>query len=393
MLSRLMFTAAVPAAPTTLSFVADWRLDPVVLVCAAGGAWAYLAGVRRVARAGGRWPRRRVVAFVAGGLGSLVWTTMGWPAVYGPVLFSVYATQAIVLLTVVPFLLALGRPLGLARESLRPAASARLDAVLSSRAARVVTVPVVSPLLLAVVPFVVFFTGVYPATLADPALLWLLQLALVVIGLIVLVPLWESDAVAARVAYPVALLFAFIELLADALPGIVIRLDTKVIGAASLAGLGRSWGPSLLRDQQIGGDLLWCIGEAVDVPFLALLLIAWARSDAREAARIDRDLDRAAALDRAALHRATALDRAAPDRAAPDRAAPDRAAPDRAAPDRAGLDRAAPDHAAPASTTGPSPAPVEMNRPWWETDASVFGDRAGQFERPDRPRPRADTDG
>jgi cytochrome c oxidase assembly factor CtaG len=215
---------------------------------------------------------------------------------------------------------------------------ARLDAVLASRIGRAFTVPVVSPLLLAVVPFVVFFTGVYPASLANPGLLWLLHLGLVAIGLVVLVPLWESDAVAARVAYPVALLFAFIELLADAVPGIVIRLNTHVIGATYLAGLGRSWGNSLLRDQQIGGDLLWCIGEAVDIPFLALLLFAWVRSDARDAARIDDALDLSHDDGRASV-------------------------------EPAGMDRV-------------DAGRVEMFRPWWETDASVFGDRAGRFERP-----------
>jgi cytochrome c oxidase assembly factor CtaG len=314
-------------APTALSFLADWRVDPVMLVFVSGCAAAYLVGVRRIARSGGRWPRRRVAGFLVG-VASLVWTSMGWPALYGSVLFSVYAMQLIVLLTVVPFLLALGRPLELARTSLGTAGLVRLDAVLSSRPGRVFTVPVVSPLLLAVVPFVVFFTGMYPASLSHLGLLWLLHLGLVLVGLVVLVPLWESDAVAARVAYPLALLFAFIELLADAVPGIVIRLNTHVIALGYLSGLGRPWGPSLLRDQQIGGDLLWCIGEAVDVPFLALLLFAWVRSDAREAARIDDALD-------------------------------------------------------PASAGRAGSAPVEMGRPWWETDASVFGDRAGQFEHRD----------
>src|SRR5690349_24636591 len=107
-----------------------------MLAFAAGCAVTYLAGVRRVSLSGRRWPRRRTAGFAIG-LASLAWTSMGWPAVYGPVLFSVYATQLIVMLTVVPFLLALGRPLELARESLRPAGLARLDAVLSSRPGRI----------------------------------------------------------------------------------------------------------------------------------------------------------------------------------------------------------------------------------------------------------------
>jgi putative membrane protein len=272
-------------------------------------------------------------------------TGLGWPAVYAPALFSVYAWQIVALLMVVPLLLALGRPVELAMAALDGTGAARLRRVLDSRPARLFTVPVVSPLLLAVIPFVVFFTPWYPATLRHPALHVASNLLLLAIGMAVLLPLREAGTIAARVPYAIALLFAFIELLADAVPGIIIRLDTHVIAAAQLT---RPWGASLLHDQQLGGDLLWCIGEAIDVPFLALLAVAWYRSDARHAQQVDLALD-AAALDAAALD-AAALDAAA-----------DRA-PDPATGEQAG---------------------GELTRPWWEQDASVFGDRAGQYRRRD----------
>jgi putative copper resistance protein D len=295
-------------------------------VAAASG---YLAGVARIRRTGGSWPLGRTLSFVVLGLGGLAVTAMGWPAVYAPELFSVYAAQVTVLLLVVPFLLALGRPIGLAMAALPPRGVARLRSVLGSRPARLFTVPVVSPLLLAVVPFLIFFTPLFEWSLTHPAVLPILRVALLVIGLAVLLPLWEADTLDARVPYAVALLFAFIELLADAVPGIVVRLDTHVIAAGYFAALGHSW-VTPLHDQQLGGDLLWCVGEAIDVPFLAMLVLQWVRSDARDAARIDR-----------------ALDQAAP-------ASPSPALPE-------------PDH--------------DPGRPWWETDASVFGDRAGQYER------------
>jgi putative copper resistance protein D len=91
-----------------------------------------------------------------------------------------------------------------------------------------------------------------------------------------------------------ALLFGLIELLADAVPGIVIRLDAHVIAAAYFAASAQAWAPSPLHDQQLGGDLLWCIGEAIDVPFLAVLLMQWIRSDAREARHVDQILDASA---------------------------------------------------------------------------------------------------
>jgi putative membrane protein len=328
-----------PPAPTAWSLFLDWRLDPLAAAFVAVAAWAYLAGVRRVRRDGGHWSRGYTLTFLVAGLGGLAWTSMGWAAVYGEALFSVYAVQLVTLLMVVPFLLALGRPLALAQQALGPRGRDRLAAVLDSRPARLFTVPVVSPLLLAVIPFVVFFTGLFPASLTEPGLRWPLHLALVLIGLGVMVPIWESEAVAARIAYPIALLFAFIELLADAVPGIVIRLETHIFALSYFTSLARPWGSGLLDDQQLGGDLLWCIGEAVDLPFLVLLLVAWIRSDAREAARVDRALD--------------ALTPAAPSAPA-------------------------------AASGGVMPAePTGTTRPWWELDASVFGDRADQFRRSD----------
>ncbi len=315
-----------PAAPTLSAAWTVWRFDPLVASILTLAAVTYLYGVAAVRRRGRSWPVSRTVAFLAFGLGGAAVTGLGWPAVYARVLFSVYALRLVLLLMVVPLLVALGRPVELAMTALREGGAARLRRALDSRPARLFTVPVISPLLLAVLPFAVFFTGWYPATLRHPVLGSLTDVLLLVAGLAVLVPLWEAGTIAAHVPYALALLFGFMELLADAVPGIVIRLDTHVLAAAELT---RTWGPSLLHDQQLGGDLLWCIGEAIDVPFLALLAIQWYRSDARQAAQVDELLDTAPA-----------------------------GGPSDGDPDR------------------------DETRPWWEQDASVFGDRAAQYRRP-----------
>jgi putative copper resistance protein D len=336
MVARTLAYAA-PAQPTLSGAWHSWSLDPVILVIVIGAASAYLAGVRRAARTGTRWPAARTVAFLGPGLLGLVYLTMGWPAVYARVLFSVHAVQLIALLMVVPFLLALGRPIQLAQAALPAGAARRFDAALHSRYARFLTVPVVSPLLLAVVPIVIYFTPLYPLTLTNPVAASISRVALLVIGLAVLVPLWEAGTINVHVPYALALFFSLIELLADAVPGIVIRLDTHVIAAGFYGGLGLAWGSSPLGDQHLGGDLLWCIGEAIDVPVLALLVVQWVRADARDAARVDLALDRAQA-----------------------------AGPP------------------PGAHADDEPARVEddgLGRPWWESDASVFGDRAGAYQR------------
>ena len=282
---------------------------------AAGGL--YLWGVSRVRS----WPLRDTAAFLVLGVGSLVAVSLE-----APVRFSVYAVELMALLLVVPFLMALGHPLRLALAALPPAGAERLRAALAGPAVRLFTQPIVGPLLLAVLPFAVFFTALMPASLEHPIVLSLLHLVLLLIGVGVLVPLWESQSLDARIPYALALLIAFIELLADALPGIIVRLDTHVLAAGHFAGLHP------LRDQQIGGDLLWGLGEVIDLPFLILLLVQWVRTDAKDARLVDEALDARTAV-------ATG---ASP---SPAREAAADAAPD-------------------------------WERPWWETDASVFGDRA-----------------
>lgn len=303
-------------------------LSPELIGSAVAVATAalYLWGVRRV----GSWPLRDTAAFLVLGVGSLVAVT-----VYAPARFSVYAVELMALLLVVPFLMALGHPLRLALAALPPAGAGRLRAALASPAARLFTQPIVGPLLLAVLPFGVFFTALMPESLEHPVVLGLLHLVLLVIGVGVLVPLWESQSLDARIPYALALLIAFIELLADALPGIIVRLDTHVLAAGHFAGAHP------LRDQQIGGDLLWGLGEVVDLPFLILLLIQWVRTDAKDARLVDEELDAR-----------TAVATEAP-----------------AAPAREAV----------------ADAHANWDRPWWETDASVFGDRAHLYgERPDQ---------
>jgi hypothetical protein len=70
------------------------------------------------------------------------------------------------------------------------------------------------------------------------------------------------------------------------------------------------------------------------VPFLTMLVYQWYRADSRQAAQVDRLLDSTSSV-------------------------------------------------APARATGASS--VEMTSPWWEQDASVFGDRAGLFQRREPP--------
>ena len=138
----------------TLEFLSAWS------GALAGGL--YLAGVRRDRRAGGEWPAGRVVAFYLGGLGVLVIATMSFLGVYQGVLFYIRSVQTILLLLVVPLFTALGRPLTLIIAAL-PRLGRRLDAVIHSRTARILTFPAIPTMVIMLVPFVLYFSPWYAA--------------------------------------------------------------------------------------------------------------------------------------------------------------------------------------------------------------------------------------
>ena len=57
-------------------------------------------------------------------------------------------------------------------------------------------------------------------------------------------------------------------------------------------GLGRTWGPSLLAEQHLGGGITWGIGEFPTLVLVLILAIQWSGSDDRDARRADRQADR-----------------------------------------------------------------------------------------------------
>jgi cytochrome c oxidase assembly factor CtaG len=279
--------------PPKLTFtrgLTEWTLDPwmLVLIVLLGGG--YLAGVRRIRARGADWPVARPIWFCGLGLGFLVIATMSWTAVYQSVLLYPRAVQTVLLVLVVPLFLALGRPVTLVC-AVFPRAGARLEAVIGSRAARILTFPAFTTLALVAVPFVMYFTSWYTAVFHSSTLRELTYLILMVPGYLFFWTLLRVDPVPKKYPYAVSMWITGAEIIGDAFFGIAVIADQNLIGHAYFHALARPWGPTLATDEVIAGGILWILGDLVGLPFLAAQLIHLMREDESDAARIDAELD------------------------------------------------------------------------------------------------------
>src|SRR3984885_12894237 len=134
-----------PPELTVARAFSEWTLDPWALIVIVVAAAAYLTAVRRVRRTGQRWGTGRIIAFCGVGLGTAVIATMSFVGVYWAVLFYARGAQTVLLLLVVPLFLALGRPITLIIAAW-PAAGARIERAIGSRAAKIATFPAITTL-------------------------------------------------------------------------------------------------------------------------------------------------------------------------------------------------------------------------------------------------------
>jgi cytochrome c oxidase assembly factor CtaG len=151
-------------------------------------------------------------------------------------------------------LLALGAPIRLAADLLRPATRAPLSALLHSRVAR--------------------------------------GSALVATGLVYFWTRFRIDPTPRTDPYGVTIWITVVEMIGDAVLGVVLWLG-PLVAAGHYAALARGWGPDLRTDQILGAGVLWIGGDVVGLPFIGIVLGLMTREDPTRAVAVDAELDAA----------------------------------------------------------------------------------------------------
>lgn len=281
----------VASTPLTWSTVlGSWSLDVTTAVLIIGVGLAYGWCARRGRLRGAPLEAGRL--WCSGvGLGVWVLATMSMIGIYADVLFWVRALQVVLLLLVVPFFLALGQPVTALGNALGPGGRRRMDRVLGGRCARVLAYPLTTSVAMLGIPWLLYLTPWYPATLENASVASLTRMMLVVAGFGYFYSRLQTDPVPRRYSQLLSLVISIAETIGDGLLGLVLWLG-PLIAADHYLGLHRSWGPSLRLDQTIGAGIIWILGDVLGVPFLIVLMRALSTDEKARAVEVDAELDR-----------------------------------------------------------------------------------------------------
>lgn len=291
---------ALPPAPSISRVAFGWVPDGFALTFLALAIALYGAGVLALRRRGDSWPVGRTVSWAAG-LAVFAWATVGGLGLYSHVLFSAHMVAHMLLSMVAPIGLVLGAPVTLALRALPgPRTPGELgprqllQAALHSRAAAVITHPLVALALFVGSLYTLYLTPLFPWLMGHHLGHVAMEFHFLAIGFLFFWVLVGIDPAPHRLP-PIArvgLLFAAMPF--HAFFSIALMSASTVIARGYYSALDRPYGIDLLSDQGLGGGIGWAMGEVPIILVLGAVFVQWQRSDRREAERFDRAADRAA---------------------------------------------------------------------------------------------------
>jgi cytochrome c oxidase assembly factor CtaG/putative copper export protein len=287
---------AMPDPPTVTRMLFDVRLDGFILFPVVLAAIFYIRGVRILRRRGDRWPPGRTVAWL-GGLALIVAVTCSGLGRYASVMFSAHMVQHMALNMVAPLLLVLGAPVTLALRALPTGPAdgglrAGLLRALHSLPVRVLSHPLVASALFVGSVYGLYFSSLFETAMGNHWGHLAMQLHFILVGSLFYWSIVGVDPGPHRPPYPLRLLLMLMATGLHALFAVALLSSNTVIAAGYYHSLQRPWGASLLDDQHLGAGIGWAFGEVPIIAVCAILFVQWWRQDQREAAAMDRELDR-----------------------------------------------------------------------------------------------------
>jgi putative copper resistance protein D len=285
--ARVLAHGAEAPTPSFPSVLLEWRFDPTAIVPLVLVAALYAWAVQRVdaAHPGNRHPAHRTWLFMAGLVAIAVALTSPIEA-YEGLLFSVLMIQHMLLeLVAAPVLLA-GAPITLALRVSSPRVRRGLLAVLQSRVVHVISFPVIAWVLFAAVNWGWHFSTLYDQALDNDLLHYFQHATFLGAALLFWWPAIGADPSPWRLPHPMRLFYLFLAMPQNSFLGVAL-LQTSTVLYPHYVTNGRTWGPSPLEDQHLGGVLMWVMGDMAFLAGMAVVVALWVRYEERRTSRLD----------------------------------------------------------------------------------------------------------
>ncbi|WP_309127031.1 cytochrome c oxidase assembly protein [Microbacterium sp.] len=272
-------------------------IDVLWLVAVGFGVVFYAVGVVRLHRRGDRWPIQRTVFWMLG-MALLLWVTCGPINRYQEYLFSVHMLGHMMLSMAIPLLLVSGAPITLAlravhkREDGTRGGREWIMWAVHSPFSRVVTHPFVAAAIFVVSLWAFYFTDLVRWAMYDHLGHEWMVIHFLISGYLFVMSLIGVDPVPYRLPHAGRLITLIAVMAMHAFFGMAIMMQEGLIVAEWYGSMGRTWGPTPIEDQYIGGGIAWSVGEIPTLVLAITVAIQWSRSDARLQRRRDRHADR-----------------------------------------------------------------------------------------------------
>jgi cytochrome c oxidase assembly factor CtaG len=281
--------------PTLRRALLDWSFDPLVALPLLAAAVLYLRGRQHIIERGQRWQTQRTTCFLVG-LGVIALALQSPIEAYDTALFSVHASQHLLLAMVAAPLLAMGAPITMLLMTSTPKWRKRVVRVVHSLPVRVIGYPLIAWVLFTMTLYALYFSPLFDLSLRNPWVHDAIHLHFIAVGLLFWWPVVGVDPTRWRLHHLARVLYVFLMVPFHAFLGVAIMNSGHLL-APTLADFVRNWGPSPLADQRAGGAIMWGAGDIISLVVVIAVLASWASYEEKVAAREDRRIAR----ERAAL--------------------------------------------------------------------------------------------
>ena len=291
----------MPPAPTFSNILLAYDADGLMLGLLIIAVALYIKGVVILRKRGDTWPVGRTIAFALG-ISMVDFATSGGLGVYSHFAFSNHMMAHMFLGMIAPIGIVLGAPITLALRTLPQARNkdergvrGSFIALLHSKPALVMTNPVVALAIFDGSLFTLYFTPLFGNLMRGHSGHFFMSTHFLLAGILFFQTIIGVDPAPRKVPHLVKIIIIFAAMSIHAFFSIAIMSATTLIDNGYFVLLERPWATDLLADQKLGGAIGWAMGEIPILLALIATFLQWLREDKKEAGRIDRAADRAAA--------------------------------------------------------------------------------------------------